>query len=552
MSAQPVVDVTPGGAEPTVTPSLLDAVRELRRDVQRTRFPLEVPGVEAARGSRLRLLDQLNDHLLPRLEQLSTPAVVVAAGSTGAGKSTLVNSLLGTEVSAAGVLRPTTRRPVLVHHPADADLLTDHPLRAVVDVVEHERVPRGIALLDAPDLDSVLASNRQTAHRLLEAADLWLFVTTAARYGDALPWRVLEAAMERKASVAMVLNRVPPDALGTVRGDLLVRLRDRGMDGVPLFVVPDAGAHEGLLTADAVAPIHRWLTTLAGPDRARAVIVRTLRGSLGSLREWVDGLAEAVQTQVDAAGALRAEVAAALTEPTSAAQAAVAAGAVADTSVRAGWADLTAGSGPLSRVVGRSGRLRGTRRTARRRESALLDLTEHLRTSATAHVETAAAAAQVALRERLTAPGAPVGAAGLVAGWPSDEHVAARGQEAARAASAWVASAETAVRALTADADPARARRASAAAGALGSQGLAAVALTAAAGVEPARDLLDVALGEDAASLLDPLRDGLVARAQAAVAREGESLDELLTVPDLAPDAASRLRLRLAVLKGLT
>ncbi len=41
-------------------------------------------------------------------------------------------------------------------------------------------------------------------------------------------------------------------------------------------------------------------------------------------------------------------------------------------------------------------------------------------------------------------------------------------------------------------------------------------------------------------------------RARDAVAREGESLEELLGVPDLAPDAASRLRLRLAVLKGLT
>ena len=192
-------------------------MRDLRRDVDATAFPLEIPGVDAARGSRARLVDQLDEHLVPRLTELSAPAVVVVAGSTGAGKSTLVNSLVGQEVTAAGVLRPTTRQPVLVHHPLDADLLSHHPVLAEVEAVAVDTVPRGIAILDAPDLDSVLDSNRDTAHRLLEAADLWLFVTTAARYGDALPWQVLEAAVERSTSVAMVLNRVPAASLPTVR-----------------------------------------------------------------------------------------------------------------------------------------------------------------------------------------------------------------------------------------------------------------------------------------------------------------------------------------------
>src|SRR5690606_28679693 len=111
-----------------------------------------------------------------------------------------VNTLLGEEVSPAGVLRPTTRRPVLVHHPADSDLLGAHPLRDVVDVIERPAAPRGLAVVDAPDLDSVETANRELAHRLLETADLWLFVTTATRYGDALPWQVLEQAAARGTS----------------------------------------------------------------------------------------------------------------------------------------------------------------------------------------------------------------------------------------------------------------------------------------------------------------------------------------------------------------
>ncbi|WP_198025945.1 dynamin family protein, partial [Cellulomonas bogoriensis] len=298
-------------ARPRADQSLLDAVTDLRRDVDAVRLPLPLDGVDEAEESRRRLLDQLDDHLLPRLRELSAPAVVVVAGSTGAGKSTLVNSLLRDEVTTAGVLRPTTRRPVLVHHPDDGDLLSAHPLMEVVRVVAHPAVPRGLTLLDAPDLDSLEESNRATAHRLLEAADLWVFVTTAARYGDALPWQYLQRAADRGTSMAMVLNRVPAAALTDVRADLMTRLREHGMSAVPLFLVPDVGPHEGLLDATKVAPINRWLAMVAGPDRARSVIVRTQRGALKALRPWADTLVAAVQAQVDARARLEAVVGAA-------------------------------------------------------------------------------------------------------------------------------------------------------------------------------------------------------------------------------------------------
>ena len=51
---------------------------------------------------------------------------------------------------------------------------------------------------------------------------------------------------------------------------------------------------------------------------------------------------------------------------------------------------------------------------------------------------------------------------------------------------------------------------------------------------------------------VDELRDDLVARAAAQVAVERAAVGEVLADPDLAEDASSRLRLRLAVLKGLT
>lgn len=538
---------------PVVTPSLFDAVQDLRRDVEATAFPLEISGVAQARASRSRLLDQLQDHLLPRLRELSAPAIVVVAGSTGAGKSTLVNSLLGAEVSQAGVLRPTTRRPVLVHHPDDADLLADHPVLTAVEVVTHERVPRGIALLDAPDLDSVLESNREAAHRLLEAADLWLFVTTAARYGDALPWQVLEGAMERGASIAMVLNRAPADSLPTVRGDLLERLRSHDMQAVPLFVVPDAGPHEGLLDSAGVAPITRWLTMLAGTDRARAVIARTLRGSLAALRPWVDELAEAVQDQADAAQAVREVLAVAVEAPARIAEENVRGGSVGDGAARARWSELAAAGGPLTAVVRPSGRLRGSRRTGLARQEALSVLAEDLQRSAEATLLGGAIHAHTVLIGALTAPDGPAGGPTVAGAAPLEQNMQERRTLASEAAADWIRTADQSVHALVTSGDRHVSARASRAVRSLGEHGLAVVALAAAAGIARADELLVAVLPDSGADLRNQLRDDLATRAS-ALARHEQTviLGGLLDATDLAPDAASVLRLRLAVLKGLS
>ncbi|WP_245605835.1 GTPase, partial [Promicromonospora kroppenstedtii] len=370
-----------GGVDPNVAEQLgftvHDVVQDLRRDVASATLPLPVDGAEEAEASRERLLAQLDEHLLPRLAELSSPAVVVLAGSTGAGKSTLFNSLLQEEVSEAGVLRPTTREPVVGVHPRDVDTLTAGPVTELARLVKHEGVPRGTALMDAPDLDSFLKENRSTAHQLLEAADLWLFVTTAARYGDALPWQALDRAKERGASVAMVLNRVPKENLTTIRADLNARLRERGMKDVPLFIVPDVGPHEGLLDPQLVAPIQRWLNLMAGPERSRTVILRTLKGALGALPDWVMGLVTAVEQQGTAAFDLRNTVQSVVPDEQLAARTAVLSGTAGEGTVAARFAEI-ASTDRISRVTVRDGIARTTRRAGKARETALLRLREEV------------------------------------------------------------------------------------------------------------------------------------------------------------------------------
>ncbi len=539
--------------------SLLDAIRDLQRDVLATQLPIDLPEVGRARAARERMARQLADHLLPRLTQLATPVIVVVAGSTGAGKSTLVNSLLGSEVSRAGALRPTTRRPVLAQHPADAELLAGHPLLADVDAVVHEGVPRGLALLDAPDLDSVVDTNRAAARRLLDAADLWVLVTTATRYGDAVPWQVLRDAVARGASAAMVLNRVPPEALTTVRADLLDRLRGGGMADVPLFVIGEAESADPLLPAGATAPVMRWLTMVAGSDRARTVVRRTLRGSFEALRPELDRLAEAVQAQVDAARELRDLLTRAAAGAAEQASADVLSGRLADGAVRARWTEIVAG-GPVDVV--RRGRVRGGRRSAARWTQAARPVMEDLRRAAEDALRGTAVRAEEVLRTLLTAENAPEGAGWLARTWPGGPV-----GDVPTEVDAWLLGAGPAIRVGVDEVDHVRVaaehrherrraarerRRAARAERAVGRQGLAAITLSAAGGVTQARELLGALLGTAGEHALRAVQEDLASRVEAQVMRVRDGALAVLDQPALADDAAAALRLRLAVLKDLT
>ncbi len=296
--------------------ALLGALSKLLTEVAAVPLRLDVDGVEAVRKRQSEVVDQLSDYVLPRLVQLDAPLLTVVGGSTGAGKSTLVNSICGERVTESGVLRPTTRSPVLVHHPADAEwfqpdrILPDLPRTDVpsndvyaLRVTTSYRVPRGLAILDAPDVDSIDAGNRELAGHLLAAADLWLFVTSASRYSDQVPWDYLRQAAERSTSVAVVLDRTHADAVIEVRGHLARMMTSRGLSDSPLFTVPESGTDtEGLLPPEAVAPIVGWLHDLAADPQARqAVVSQTLDGAVRHNVLRTHDIADALSAQVDAA-----------------------------------------------------------------------------------------------------------------------------------------------------------------------------------------------------------------------------------------------------------
>lgn len=289
-----------------------------------SQLPLDIPDTAQAKANRSALLRQLDDYVIPRLTSLDAPLLAVVGGSTGAGKSTLVNSVVRDDVSRSGVLRPTTTSPVLVHNPADEKWFTDtrvlpelsrvtgvdtrEPQPGTVRLVASGALPAGMALLDAPDIDSVVSANRKLARQLLLAADLWLFVTTAARYADAVPWDLLRQASDRGTAVAIVLDRVPPEAVGEIRPHLAGMLREQGLSTAPIFTIPETAlTPEGRLPESTFERLESWLKALAGDSRARGIVVRqTLDGALASLEPRIRELVAASKAQQKATTRLKA------------------------------------------------------------------------------------------------------------------------------------------------------------------------------------------------------------------------------------------------------
>lgn len=187
---------------------------------------------ETIEEHRRRAVDTIERYFLPRLAEEPFPLIVALVGSTGAGKSTIFNSIAGSPVSRVGVLRPTTRDPVVWTAPDHAHTL-DWIGRVVSD---NHPLAAAIALVDTPDLDSDLPEHRLQALAIADASDALVMITTASRYGDARPWETLKGLTPRP--LAVVLNRVPARSSGA-RNFLATQLRELSYADSPILTIAE-------------------------------------------------------------------------------------------------------------------------------------------------------------------------------------------------------------------------------------------------------------------------------------------------------------------------
>ena len=269
------------------------------------------PRSAAATARARQLADHLRGHVRVRAASLDAPVVVLLVGPTGAGKSTIFNTITGRVASSTGVLRPTTRVAVILVHPADQQALLDGALAGVapeqVRLVIDDAIEPGLALIDAPDIDSLEHANRALTDRLVEAADLCVFVTTATRYADQVPWSVLARVQERGLPLLVVVNRMPPDAddRQEVLADVRRLFTEAGLDGLLADGREDTphdlvAVREGDLDRDGerlvaatIAPLLEEIARLRADREARvALAARALTGSLAGLGESLDRIAD--------------------------------------------------------------------------------------------------------------------------------------------------------------------------------------------------------------------------------------------------------------------
>jgi energy-coupling factor transporter ATP-binding protein EcfA2 len=292
------------------------ALLNLRKRIAAIPLVFQIAGSAEVKAERTKLLSQIDDYLLPRVRRSAAPILVALVGSTGAGKSTLVNSIVGAHVSATGVRRPTTNSPVLACHPDEIDWFAENNFLPTLPRVRQEGLaragrdgllvlaasegmPRGIALLDTPDIDSVVQAHHEFALQFLDASDLWLFMTSASRYADGPVWEILQHARDRKASLGVVLSRIPQAYRTELVDHFNAMLDANGIAAADRFVIQETPLIDGMLPPDAYQPVRDWLAdTAARSDRRVAVLSQTMSGVLDTFKSRVPAIAAHVEAQV--------------------------------------------------------------------------------------------------------------------------------------------------------------------------------------------------------------------------------------------------------------
>ena len=179
------------------------------------------------------LLNRVLDRVRTLRIRLECPLVVATFGGTGTGKSTLVNALVGQEVTAAGRQRPTTRRPTLIAH-SETELdalglpLDDFDVhRADADLL------KDVVLIDCPDPDTSdtdsSGTNLDRLRHILPHCDVLIYTSTQQKYRSA---RVVDELAEAATGCRLVFVQTHADLDEDIRNDWREHLSNR-------YEVPD-------------------------------------------------------------------------------------------------------------------------------------------------------------------------------------------------------------------------------------------------------------------------------------------------------------------------
>ncbi len=212
--------------------------------------------------------DVLAGRAADRLRLSADHTVVAIAGATGSGKSSTFNALIGLELSSVGVRRPTTSwATACVWGSQGADELLSwlsipprHQTRrdSLLDTRREDNALDGVVLLDLPDHDSTEVAHHLEVNRLVDLADVLVWVLDPQKYADAAIHDRYLAPLHTHAEVTVVVlnqvDTVPEDRRQSMVDDVRRLLDADGLPGVPLFPI---SARQGLGIDELRAEIAR-------------------------------------------------------------------------------------------------------------------------------------------------------------------------------------------------------------------------------------------------------------------------------------------------------
>ncbi|MDQ3592329.1 MAG: 50S ribosome-binding GTPase, partial [Actinomycetota bacterium] len=228
-----------------------------------------------------------------RLRLSAGHTVVTLAGATGSGKSSLFNALTGLDLAGVGAKRPTTSwATACAWDPLGAADLLDWlgvPARhqvsrlSMLDTTAEDNELRGLVLLDLPDHDSTEVAHHLEVDRLVQHADLLVWVLDPQKYADAaLHERYLRPYAGHSDVMLIVLNQV--DRLDEVErartiADVRQLLDDDGLPDVALLAV---SATEGIGITELKALLIQQLKQKQVARERVAAVVSAVAGRLAA------------------------------------------------------------------------------------------------------------------------------------------------------------------------------------------------------------------------------------------------------------------------------
>ncbi|HEX4150551.1 MAG TPA: hypothetical protein VHY20_16250, partial [Pirellulales bacterium] len=241
--------------------------------------------------------------------RLEAPLVVATLGGTGTGKSSLVNALVGSVVTAPGRQRPTTRQPVLICRPEITPAMLGIDPAAVQLVQLDTPALHDLVLLDCPDPDTTEdpaapESNSARLHKLLPHCDVLLVTTTQQKYRSAVVSAELAAAA---VGARLVFVQTHADVDDDIRDDWRRTLAGDYSTGEIFCVDSLAALRDAEAGLQARGEFGRLVDLLthelagaAGNRIRRANFLDLLQETLAACRERIDAELPAIR-QMDTA-----------------------------------------------------------------------------------------------------------------------------------------------------------------------------------------------------------------------------------------------------------